>query len=374
MSYGVIIGAILVGVAGIVTPLGLYEGIFPSDDATPVQFEYAPDSSALGFGLGTAPRHDSLGFSHICYDDRGGPGVCLHSHQDIPTTENGTWRVADGYDTRIPKNTYEFFQSGIERLGRTVSSLFDIEYRTYSSIKDSGNNSTQDDAEYLVGDYRQLTSVLLDDDLAIVEGLVVDTKTGGVGFRNHTVPANNLEYGARWEEDILFIEPVTECVDTNLTLRFSIPDNFNSGDSVENVAIVDHGGFVDLEREYPAMSETPAQDDLDLAYRAYAGAWVTNGWTMLYLNITNPNNESAGEESFSYVESEKGREFPLPVYKDTNTTTFEVKSISISPYLKALNLPYRSSENGSLTYFEGLSPVPPNPWEVSSDNFTELSM
>ena len=49
-----------------------------------------------------------------------------------------------------------------------------------------------------MGDYRQLTIVLLNDNLAVVEGLVVVTTNGGIGFRNYTVPAEDLEYGAYW--------------------------------------------------------------------------------------------------------------------------------------------------------------------------------
>ena len=375
MSWGVILGAILVGVAGIVTPLGLYEGILPSNDATPVLFKYAPDASALG--LGTAPRHASLGFSRICYSGKGVPDMCPHSYQNVTITSNETTATVDipgGYDTRIPKNTYDFFQSGISVLGRSVSSLFDIEYRTYRTTKDNFDNFTQNGDTYLAGDYRQLTSVVLDDDYAVVEGLVIDTKNGGIGFRNHTVPAEDLQYGARWDEDILFIEPVTECASLNVTLRFNIKPNAFTTDSAENVVLVDEGGFVDIETKFPPLSETPGQDDPELAYRAYRGAWVSNGWTMLYLNITNPNNETTGEKSFQYVESKKGQEFHLPVYNSTNTTTIDIKTMSIDQSLKVLNLPTRDFETGLVKPLTGMTFAPPNPWGVSADNFTDMSM
>jgi len=62
----------------------------------------------------------------------------------------------------------------------------------------------------------------LREDIIPVDGLIVDLKDGGLGFRNHTIPLGSGQ-GARWDEDILFVVPETTCVDTNLTLAFNIP-------------------------------------------------------------------------------------------------------------------------------------------------------
>jgi hypothetical protein len=98
--------------------------------------------------------------------------------------------------------------------------------------------------------------------------------------RNHTAPAEQLEYGASWSEDLLFLEPVTECVDTNLTYDFELVSMTNVG----NPVLVDHGGFININHTYPTYDPSSAQDDPQLAYRAYKGAWMNNAYTMLVCN------------------------------------------------------------------------------------------
>ncbi len=49
---------------------------------------------------------------------------------------------------------------------------------------------------------------------------MVDTIRGGIGFRNHTIPTQ-VYLGAEWDEDLLWIEPVTECVNLNLSVEFN---------------------------------------------------------------------------------------------------------------------------------------------------------
>lgn len=93
--------------------------------------------------------------------------------------------------------------------------------------------------------------MVLNDAWEAIEGLIVNTKTGGIGFRNHTTPPH-LPFGSSWSEDLLFIEPETECVDLNLTLDFNIPySNDYTGKNVENITITDHGGFANLNRDIP---------------------------------------------------------------------------------------------------------------------------
>ena len=57
---------------------------------------------------------------------------------------------------------------------------------------------------------------------------------GGIGFRNHTAPTG-FSNGAEWVEDLTWVEPVTSCVDTNLTFVISFgDDSFNfTGKSLE---------------------------------------------------------------------------------------------------------------------------------------------
>ncbi|KAH6853287.1 hypothetical protein B0I37DRAFT_420104 [Chaetomium sp. MPI-CAGE-AT-0009] len=367
VSWGVALGGVLVGIAGIITPLGLYEEIVPSNDPTPIPFKYSPDLSP--FGLGTVPRHDSLGFSRRCVDYRFSdmPAACPHSNQRLTIIMNDTYSGAEspgGYDTRIPKNVYQFFQSGTSRLGRTVSSLFDIEYRTYGTSRDSAQKFYQNGSQFLA-----------------VEGLVVDTQKGGIGFRNDTIPANNLDFGAQWTEDLLFIEPVTECTNLNLALDFNIPFdgyvlNAYTTQDVGNLSIVDHGGFVDINRTHPLHYDAShGQEDPQLAYRSYIGAWASNALMMYYLNITKPVVGHPDQEPFPYLDSEHGKTFRLPSLNTTNTTTVGVNSISTSGDWDFLGVYWGPSAplNSSLgTPGAGWNFEPPNPWKITRDNFTEI--
>lgn len=67
------------------------------------------------------------------------------------------------------------------------------------------------------GAYSAIASILLNDDYELFEGVISDTKTGSIGFRNHSVP-EGMTYGGEWEEEILFFEPDVACVNTNVTL------------------------------------------------------------------------------------------------------------------------------------------------------------
>ena len=105
-------------------------------------FKYSLDSCALGLGLGTAPRHNSLGFSRVCYSGLSVADVCPHSHQDLPSTSDNT--ALPDTTTRASLGTRTRSSRAASRhLGRSVSSLFDIEYRTYGSARDNlADNST----------------------------------------------------------------------------------------------------------------------------------------------------------------------------------------------------------------------------------------
>jgi hypothetical protein len=122
------------------------------------------------------------------------------------------WSIPGGIDRRLPQNITEVFSAGLSRLDRTVSSAFDIQWRTFKKVlREPDDHGGQ---PYLVGSYRHLSQLILNDAWEAFEGLIVDTITGGIGFRNHTIPVSPLLYGATWSEDLLFIEPETECKHT----------------------------------------------------------------------------------------------------------------------------------------------------------------
>ena len=164
----------------------------------------------------------------------------------------------------------------------------DIQYRNFYEEA----NKYIDDGEINVrGILQPLETFLLDNRYRIIEGLVVDAIDGGIGFRNHTAPVE-LELGAEWNEDLLWITPETACTSVNLSLHFSISKDYFS--TTNNGYMTDDGGFATLNPSVPvprldeseegwqdAFGETP-----DLQQRSYALAWWNNQLTARALNVS----------------------------------------------------------------------------------------
>jgi hypothetical protein len=381
----------LVTIAAVVTPLGLYETTAPDKVPTLVDFHYVQDKSALGAGTAYRP---SQGFSRICY---GGDVACPNSDQEV-TLINVTLVDGDtgevnyapyGYDTRIPRRYFNFLESGVSgsKMNRSVSSTFDIQWRTWTTSVENatdvspGLNSSyfNNGSAYVVGAYRSLTNILLNDAWDVVEGLVVDSKNGGVGFRNHTVPSQPLPYGAQWSEDLLFVEPVTECVNLNVSLDFSLNSaNYSNSLRLANARLVDHGGFVDFDRKGLPFVSIGNQTDPLLFQRAQAGAWISNMLMMLVWNVTDraANGSETIAPPFTYLNSEHGKEIVLPTAENDNTPA--------SPYLNSYNSLLSHSYLG--TFFETITPLPesgsqngfnythlpPNPYNYGWSNISAL--
>ncbi|KAL5315720.1 hypothetical protein ACEPPN_016590 [Leptodophora sp. 'Broadleaf-Isolate-01'] len=309
LTYFISFMGALIAIAGIITPLGLYETLVPTDNVqTP--FQYLKDSSP--FGYGTPPR-SNLTFNRKCGDF--GPLPCPYSNTIIVNvfdqSGNGTVDMPYGYNASIPDIVTEIYSSGVGN-NTTISNYFDIQYRRYQSTVDPTVNNG---SKFLVGTYRQMQSVVLNDAVQAVEGLIVDTVNGGVGFRNHTVPPG-FKYGASWEEDILFVEPETVCVDTNTTLDYRIAESTNVSVNVLDLVITDRGGFVNLNRSYPLIDLSDTQKNSKIYERAWKAAWMTNWYTMLYYNITNAYNETSGQKALSYMNSKVGKTFAVPSLSD----------------------------------------------------------
>ena len=223
------------------------------------------------------------------------------------TNEDGlvisTELVSDTYDVTIPQTIQELYSGGRFKFGKTMSSFWDIRSRqyTYTSHPDINHGKA-----YPVEAFRMLESRVLEEKMFPVQGLVIDMITGGIGFRNHTVPSG-ISQGADWREDLLWLEPMTECVNTNLTLEFTLPhndtfDQFN----LRNVSLIDNGGFVNLIQEFPVLSMSDNQNNPQLRSRAYRSAWLVNALSALTMNVTRP-----APNAFSYLNSELGKKFPL---------------------------------------------------------------
>jgi hypothetical protein len=217
----------------------------------------------------------------------------------IAAKRTGRVRVSRRYfNSSIPANLTDIFSSATSNT--TLSGAFNIQYRTWAVTVDSNQHMVDRGLPYPISSYRTLDLVILHNKTEAVEGVVVDTVNGGVGYRNHTIPTG-LPYGGNWTEELTWIEPVTSCVDTNLTFLISM----GGSDSIStSVSLVDNGGFANLPRHLPYQNQLEASQNPDLYVRAYQGAWITNVLTMFYLNVSYPNNTGPRNTSI-------GRQFPL---------------------------------------------------------------
>lgn len=406
ISWAALLFGLLVSIAAIITPLGLHDDIGPSTTTTLVSFHYVKDTSPLGRGT---PDRPSEGISPIC---RGGLVACPNTGQEITMFDKITFYTNGselgstlaskgpyGYDTKIPQKLVDFMNSGLSQFGGTVSSPFDIQWRTWrvsdnSTYPTSTRNTTNDTmiyrydqkfynngTPYAIGTYRPITNLLLNDAWEVVEGLIVDSKSGGVGFRNHTVPAQHLAYGGRWTEDLLYIEPVSECVNLNITLDFTLVAS-GSTIYVAKPRLVDHGGFVNFDKTPISFKRIGDQTDPQLYERAYNAAWATNLLLMLMLNITDYKEDHFYRQPpFSYLSSTLGAEIPLPQFDDGTMSAriYEYDSFGIFGTFSSLvdqflDLPV--SFNVTLpntTSTVHILHEAPNPWNLTQNNFTTIS-
>jgi hypothetical protein len=214
-----------------------------------------------------------------------------------------------------------------------------------------------------------MDSLVLNNATEPVEGLIVDTKQGGIGFRNHTVPPS-FQHGVTWEEDILFIEPESVCVDTNLTIDFSISITPNYTALFTNVMLTDRGGFINLNHTYPEPNLTNPQQNQDLLGRAYKAAWLNNVYTALYYNVTSDRNESMRTTPFEYLNSAVGKTFPLPKPESGLTSGYDSLVIT-QTFGDYLQLSSFTSGIGNTTDPAASGPLA-NPFQITADNFTDI--
>ncbi|KAF3038671.1 hypothetical protein E8E12_007331 [Didymella heteroderae] len=320
MSWIRIFMLVLIAVAAIVTPLGLYEGLVAETESTLQTFRYIKDPST--FGLGTPPRTAVSGtWSRICGAFT--PFVCPNSSNQLTEFGNSTGShvSSEYYSSKVPSTMIEGLHSGLAGFEPSVAGPFDIQYRSYvqSEIDNDERGVPIDNGTtpYTKGTYQPISTGVLSDAYLAIEGLVVDMKNGGIGFRNHSSPPPRA-YGSSWSEDLLFTAPETVCVDTNLTLDFVIPSTMleilSSGaspGSAFRLNLTDRGGFVNLNRTYPEWERGDTQQNPELWLRAYKAAWFNNALTMAFMNVTNVVNETTHLQAFSYLSSTMNKTFPL---------------------------------------------------------------
>lgn len=339
--------------------MGLYENVIPDETLTETPFHHIEDPSV--FGQATLPRED-LPWSRIC----GGlaPWPCPNSNSNITGVSDKTSLKIEGdwYDSRIQQHVVDAFQSGLGTMPDSVSSFFDIQWRSYTQQQPNNKSpiKTDNNTAYPVGTFNHIETLALIDEIRVVDGLIVDMVKGGIGFRNHTAPPQQ-KHGSTWSEDILFIEPVTHCADTNMTLDFEIPSRHTNGTRVSNLVLTDHGGFTNLITEYPDWTPGDTQEDPQFEYRAWRAAWLTNAVSMTMMNVSNAANDSDPNSppAFQYINSDIGKEFCL--HNDDGET---VPMLTITPNTIGLSTKFGR-------YLEGATAT--DPWGLnnsSSENST----
>jgi hypothetical protein len=317
MTLSVPLLGLLVSLVGVVTPLGLYEQDEAGTQSASATFQYVKDSSA--FLQGTSPR-DNKTFTRTCNYSPTCVAPC-------PYTSDVTIVASDGlqsncttlYDTNttVPSILHDIYMSGTKKRRTTISNYFDIEWRQLTTQYNKNyNNGTP----IAVGVFRPLESFALKDDIRPIEGLIVDSKNGGIGLRNHTLPVGHAR-GATWSEDLLFLEPETECVNLNVSVDFEISTSskLSAGIAVTKLFMTDHGGFVHINKTNPEHDAQNNDNKPDLKTRAYQAAWYTNGVSMLFMNISEPTNKIKGTKAFDRIDSKMGKKWKLPITEIDHT-------------------------------------------------------
>ncbi|KAK5652347.1 hypothetical protein OQA88_10539 [Cercophora sp. LCS_1] len=308
LTWTMTFAALLLVVTSVVAPLGLYEEVIPGSPQ-PVLFQYARDPSPWSAVTMPRPnlkfsRHCEVGLAINCpgqyqgvYMNETRPGV----FSSVETDENST------INTTVPANYTAMFTSATGP-DNTLSGLFDIQYRRwlidFQNIIDKGE-------PHVEGDARRIESLIPQDDILLREGLVIDMRdNGGIGFRNHTVPAG-LTHGGTWSEDLTWLQAVTECVDTNLTIEARSEASKDSFISNETYFVVDRGAFQGL--DISSLQAPPWSDNqtLDLFGRAHKAAQMYNFLLGTSLNLSLPLDPAT-------------ERVPIIAMEDVNITSFDL--------------------------------------------------
>lgn len=274
--------------------------------------------------------------------------------------------VGDTYDITIPQATKDLYSGGRSKFGKTISSFFDIRARQYTYRSEVDKNNGE---PWPVNTFRMLESRILEEKIFPVQGLVVDMIHGGVGFRNHTVPSS-ISQGADWMEDLLWLEPMTECVNTNLTLEYTLPDGeyFTAG-NFKNISLIDNGGFTNLVQEYPSLSIDDNQNNPKLRDRAYKAAWLVNVYSALILNVTRP-----APNAFGYLNSELGKKFPLVSGSFHSTGGPGVLAMDSSFYTLVSDGNVLSTYNNSFSNTSTTTGIYENPFNIDMSNYSDIQL
>lgn len=316
------------------------------------------------------PRRQCLPLRHLPRDDRPFTRTCPYTsncYMPCPYTsdifvlsvdsESYSCDMPYGTNASVPDILHEIYGSGTKNRKTTISNFFDIEWRQLTT---QYNRLLNNGTPIAVGTFRLLESLALGGEMRAIEGLVVHGKQGSIGFRNHTLPTGYSK-GVTWSEDLLFLEPEVECVNTNLTIDFEI--STSTGDikgsaKVAHMFLTDRGGFVNLNTTYPDDPSINTTNTPDLKTRAYQAACFTNGISVMFMDITDPTDKAKGTKAFERIDSELNQKWGIPV---TEIDALDYQSLSIvSKFGEHLGLT-SSSTDGEEIY--------KNPYNVTAAEF-----
>ncbi|KIW12673.1 hypothetical protein PV08_09951 [Exophiala spinifera] len=210
------------------------------------------------------------------------------TYQSQETDENSTINVT------IPANFTKMFTSATSGLGDTRSGMFDIQYRRWKFDQNAIINKGK---PYVNASSRNISSMISQNSILLVEGVVVDTrKNPGIGFRNHTIPVA-LERGGIWTEDLTWIEPVSahNCADTNLSVLIINSNTLEDWGVNTTLWVLDGGAFLDI--DVAALESHPWTDNQtrDLFGRAHKAARMHNVIVASSLSISLPTEKKFGK-------------------------------------------------------------------------------
>ncbi|KAM5492315.1 hypothetical protein McaMca56_007153 [Microsporum canis] len=329
--------AMLGVISGVVTPLGLSDQIRPASSRD-VSFHYAPDLSSFGKNTISRPdmplSRDCIITSAYC------PGAFVPGAVIDQGQGNKSANPKITATTNIPKNITTMFSSASKK--SSIAGILDIQYRFWLPYS---SEYFDDHKPYPRGQLLPLDSLISKDDITLVEGLITDMRSGGIGFRNHSVPSG-LPYGAEWDEDILWVEPEISCVNTNLTYELTLADTLNGTFStpIRSIELVDEGGFSNLRHGNPYNgwpNITYAHPNTQL--RADRSAWLSNFLAGITYNLTDGDADAVGY-GFNVT---RGKHYPIagsvPYFLSLDIE-------AMSPNGGWLNLPSMPfNKNGTLT-------------------------
>ncbi|KAJ6583899.1 hypothetical protein DFH09DRAFT_1143733 [Mycena vulgaris] len=258
-SYLSFATTVLVIIAGAIMPLGLSVGQMQQKPPRMIPAIFVEDTSPLG--LATSPR-----------------GGYKYGRSCVPSGSV----TCGNYTT----DTFTIPPDVLDRFNATPYGPFQMQFRRYY-------NGTGGDGHNYVMPVSQISmteSLILRTGIFAVGGLIVDMDNPGIGLWNHTLPAETL-HGGVWSEDVLWLEPVTACVDTSLTIDYTLHQS-QATNEVEVFNITDRGGFFNLTRQSPTFGLDG--QNMDLMQHAYTGTVLSNSYAMQPFNNVTRNESYFG--------------------------------------------------------------------------------